>query len=62
MDDETKGEPYVTTSIRVRADVWRRLRQLAHVRALESGGRASASAVIAELVSREADRKERADA
>jgi hypothetical protein len=52
-------EPMVVTTVRVPRRVWIALRALAEARALEHGGRASVSAVVADLAeekAREADR------
>jgi hypothetical protein len=45
------------TTIHVTPEVWARLRQLAHVRSIEAGERANASAVVSELVNREFERQ-----
>ena len=45
------------TTIRIPERIWRALRALAEHKALEAGGRPSASAVIAELVDAAAARK-----
>lgn len=50
-------ENTMQTTIRVSSRVWRLLRALAEHKALEAGGRPSASAVIAELVDAAAARK-----
>jgi predicted transcriptional regulator len=47
----------VTTTIRIPDETWRRLRALAARRQAAEGGRESASAVIAELVNREAAKR-----
>jgi hypothetical protein len=40
----------VLTTIRIKPAIWRALRRLAEQRALEMGGRASASGVVSDLV------------
>ncbi len=62
--DETPGERerVFTTTIKVRAEVWRALRALAESHALKNGGRASASAVVSELILRETQARQDATA
>jgi hypothetical protein len=50
----------VVTTIRISPRLWRVLRGLAETRALEGRGRPSASAVVSDLVEREAARRTRA--
>ena len=52
MDDRS-----VRTTIVVPERIWQALRQLAEHRALADGGRPSASAIVVELVKREAARR-----
>jgi predicted DNA-binding protein len=52
-----KGKEAMQTTIRVRPEIWQALRMLAERRALRQGGRPSASAIVTELVEREAARK-----
>ncbi len=53
---KSMGERTVTTNIVIPERVWRMLRDLAEAKAIERGGRPNASAVVADLVSREASR------
>ena len=49
----------LTTAIHIRRDQWELLREVAFNRARESGGRASVSAVISELIEHQKARLER---
>ena len=50
--DDTGPTDMMTTAMHIRRDHWKLLRIVAHKRAIESGGRASVSALITELVER----------
>lgn len=53
MSDATHATKKAT-NVRLSPATWAALRELAHRRALERGGRTNASAVVEELVEREA--------
>lgn len=53
-------EPMVVTTVRVPERVWLALRKLAELKALQHGGRASASGVVTDLVLAETKRQESA--
>ena len=55
---EPKDRPAIVTNIRIRPEIWQALRALAELRALRVGGRPSASAVVAELVTEAAAKRE----
>ena len=55
MDD---GDRTFQTSIRVTERTWLLLRALAERRAIEAGGKASCSAIVTDLIEREAARQE----
>jgi hypothetical protein len=56
--NERENKATITSTIRVRPAVWSALRALAELRALKVGGRPSASAVIAELVTEAAAKRQ----
>ena len=49
---EDEPAEMMTTAMHIRRDHWKLLRVVAHKRAIETGGRASVSALITELVER----------
>jgi hypothetical protein len=53
-------ERTIRTSVVVPERVWRMLRALAEAKALQAGGRPSASAIVAELVEQASEEKPRA--
>jgi len=59
MENTENREAMVTSTIRVPRRIWLALRHLAELKAMQAGGRASASAIVAELVAAEVARESR---
>ena len=59
MSKKPAEDPSMQTTVRIKQSTWRALRALSEARALEVGGRPSASAVVEELVEAAARRRGR---